>query len=65
MFTPEAQILSCFTLRIAVSETNVQGQRKSECTEWPQTELEHIIVKSTPYTIPTPEAQILSVSLYD
>ncbi len=30
-----------------------------KCTKWPQTELKHLPVKSTLYTLNTPEAQIL------
>ncbi len=30
-----------------------------KCTEWPQTELEQLTVKSTLYTLLTPEGQIM------
>ncbi len=40
-----------FALRLAVSEIHVSENRK--CTEWPQTELEDLTVKSTLYTLNT------------
>ncbi len=66
ILTQEALILVLFALRLAVSEIqHVQGQRKSE-TEWPQTELEHLTVKSTLYILHIPpRPKFWSVSLYD
>ena len=49
-----------FTLRLAVAEIHVQGQRKSEMHRMTQTELGTLDVKSTLYTLKAyPEAQIL------
>ncbi len=54
MLTHEAQILVRFALRLAVSEIqHVQGGQKSEMHRMSQTELEHLTVKSTPYTLNT------------
>ncbi len=55
---PEAQTWVRFTLRIAVPRYKVVKTRK--CTKWPQSELERLTVKTTPYTLKNyPEAQIL------
>ena len=55
-FGPFCSTISCFR------DTNMYkiGENR-KCTEWPQTELKHVRVKSTLYTlyIITPEAQIL------
>ncbi len=61
---PGAQILLHFGLRPAVFE--IQGCRKSECTEWPQTDPKGLTVKSTQYTLNTypPRPKFSSVSLY-
>ncbi len=40
-----------FALRLGVSE--IQGRQNQKCTKWPQTELEHLTVKSTLYTLNT------------
>ncbi len=47
-----------FALRPAVF--GIQACRKSECTEWPQNDLNYLSVKSTLYILNThPETQIL------
>ena len=53
--TFEAQSLVHFSLWLAVPRYNVhvQGQQNRKCTEWPQTELEHLTVKGTLYTLNT------------
>ncbi len=59
----EAQSWSVF-----LYDQSIQRCRKSEkqkCTEWPQTDLEHLTVKSTPYKLSTPDTQILSILLYN
>ncbi len=43
--TPEAQISLCFSLRLAILE--IHACRKSDCTKWPQNDLNHWSVKST------------------
>ncbi len=47
--TPEAQISLCFSLRPAVFEIPACGK----CTEWPQNDFKHLIVKCTLYTLNT------------
>ena len=43
-----------FALRLAVSDIqHVQGRRNRKYTETPQTEIEHLTFKSTPYTLNT------------
>ena len=59
ILTHEVQILVRFALRLAFF-SEIHGRQKRQCTEWPQTELEHRTVKSTLYVSNTyPEAQIL------
>ncbi len=65
--TPEAQALVRFTLRLATfrDTTCTWSAKRSGCTEWPQTELEHLTVKSV-YTKDLPmRSKFWSVSLYD
>ena len=50
---PEAQILVRLHVALRSAIFEVQGRRKSECTEWPQNELEHLTVNSTLYAPPT------------
>ena len=49
--TPEVQILIRFALWLAVSE--IQGRQNQKFTEWPQTELEHLTINTTLYTLNT------------
>ena len=37
--------------RSTTTVSEIQGRQKSECTEWSQTELEHLAVKSILYTL--------------
>ncbi len=55
MLTPEAQILVRFALQLAVSDiyNMYKVSKNQKCTEWPQTELSHLTVKSTLYTLNT------------
>ena len=48
-YLPEAHILVCIALQLAVTEI----QHVQEFTEWPQTGLEHLAVKSIPHTLKT------------
>ncbi len=63
LLTPEAQILARFARRPAVSRNKVQLVETRIRTEWLQTDLEHLIVKSTLYIFP--RAKVWSVSLYE
>ncbi len=45
------QTFGPFAQWLAISEIHVQGRENWKCTEWPQTELEHLTVKITLYTL--------------
>ena len=67
VLTHKGQIVVRFALRLVVSEIYVQVVKNRKCTEWPQTEYEHLTVKSTLYTLNTYPLRFKfsSVSLYD
>ena len=54
---PWGLILVSFALRLAICEIQMYNMYKvgenRKCTEWPQTELEHLTVKSTLHTLNT------------
>ena len=55
LLTPEAQIvvLVRFALRLVVFEIHVEVGDNQKCSEWPQSELEHLTVKRTLYALDT------------